>query len=163
MIYPEYDVEPLPARARAFIDGLDRSVLGRFAVDEQGLYLLHLGELYRFIAVALFSQNNRRREYDAVWEKITENEKAIREIVTDYTNRTVFLDELYFWWHSSDNGLLQGNSERGYAPIERNAWMELLSTSPVARHEYFAVGLRDIDFIDRCIAVGVDPEMALTL
>ena len=155
-------IDEIRSSARSFIDSLDRSVLGRFAVDEQALYLLHLAELYNTKLDEL-----QRQGYDHTpdmtlfqnWRSDTH--RALSDLVA-HDDRDAVAVELDFWWIRSDYENASASSFWGLSSQERERLL-LISESPEEMHGYFAAGIWDVPFIERCRADGVDSDLASTV
>ena len=157
-------IAPLSSTARVFIDGLDRSRLGRFAVDEKALYLLHLAELYKI------RLNEITKDYDHDFESVlvrTRKESTRAETVLhDYVqpdDRTGVAEELSLWWKLSGDEVLTDRFVRGMNRMRSHERLSVIAENPVEMHDYFAAGVWDIPLITRCIADGIDADMAVSL
>lgn len=162
-------IDDIPTIARTFIDGLDRSALGSFTVDIHSLYLAHVAELYNAHV------EDFKKDYDLDFEEyLHQAMKASAQAIGTLSyyvpevDRPKVFDELYLWWERNDaypemldNNLRHLLWDHGFNDSRER--LVLIADSPNAFHDYFAVDIWDITFIEKCIADGVDASLAKSL
>jgi len=139
-----YDASAVPA-AGSIVAGIDRTPLGRFAVDDELFYasvLKHTRAVERSM-----ERSDDDDDFDEKFEIIP---------LPDQGGGFYAEVELAF--------LLDTYSPSMFAyTATSKAHVELLrlaSSHPVEFHDYLAVGIRDAGYIGKCIAEGVDAELA---
>jgi len=144
--------EEVVSDSNSFIDSLDRSILGRFAVPRDVLSEAERAQRSGALAVLPGIASVGGAPW---WEQMT----ALRYLGVD-GYKAVFA-EVAYWWSVSDELLLtDGVMEKGWTfdIVER---LRLVVAHP-HMHDYFDNGIWDIVLIERCIADGVDAELALS-
>jgi len=154
-------------RAQHFIDTLDRSALGVFAVDAEALYLMqvseHAGEVYAEIEARSNFDDKSVEEMKAdvketyrIFLLLSESsEKLHREFAYDDVE-----SELYFWWNLSGAPDLVERAAMSRIDMKAHDRLSLIAKSPKELHAYFAEDIWDVELIERLIADGVDASMA---
>ena len=142
----------LEAKSNDFVNGLDRSRLGRFAVPIEALLMIDTLER---IDKSIVSESPEGKEFygerhDRTKYFYSDSKPKMQEI----------LSELFFWWKMHNDPLWAIIPEWDLNLNEESLrLLELYYTHP-DMHDFFDAGIWDISFIARCIADGVDVEMA---
>lgn len=147
--------DEVKALSHSFISGLDRSVLGHFAVDENLLTYLDTNE--RRVGLHLDGYHVGNRSEYAVDDEMEGHLKIMGD------DTLLIIGELLWWWSTTDEPLWE--YKNAVARLKYKAVMERVDT--IARHQdkhpYFSVDIWDIDFIERCLADDIDPIVAKSL
>lgn len=148
------DLKELDDTSKDLLKSWDRSVLGRFGIqDFDVLHLMNMACL-SYVIGQLDDNSYSQISY-----------KLQRRLEQLHIDRSDVQYELYFWWQNSDDVKLQEYVETMRADevlAERLRQFELIA-SHQDKHDYFEAGVWDINFIERCVADGIDPSLALTL
>ena len=160
------DVDEIQTRVRAFIDGLDRSVIGRFAVDEHALYLALVSELRRKKVEKM--ETDGWAEYSSSLKsakrQFEESKRELRDVVTTEQFSTLVYTELIFWGQRSDEADLKEILLWGVSwSAEHDELLTEVSAHPVEMHPFFEAGIWDVPFIETCIADGVDVAISASI
>ena len=134
------------SESEAWVDSIDRSELGAFAVPRVGL-----------VAINATEQSHTDAPYGvalATYSKI--NDAFASAGITRHENH-LYAAEMLYWRGSLDDK--EYRVAYGGA-LERLAELHIIATRPVSMHPYFAVGIWDTGFIERCISDGIDPALA---
>ena len=139
-------------QSRKLIGAIDRSRLGSFAVP---LDALIAGETRERI---LEDTPDYGRYFEAMHhESIARLDKTLVDSGTDEDSVRV---EVLFWWGIYDKSLLR-YSGRALRRDTENAVLRLVDIyENPDMHDYFAAGIWDIPFIERCMSDGIDHEIA---
>ena len=141
---------------------LDRSVLGSFSVDEEILILTHA---YMSSSESFSGDDTYPPDVgSALIKRISEADKRVRAEFPDggRMNSYEAYAELFMWW--AEQGVYaNARALETYEYTNRDAAF----LTKVARHPerlaYYEAGLRDDDFIDRCVADDIDVSMVTSL
>jgi len=153
------DLSALRDEAEAWLTTLDRERISAFShVDETNLFFLYVNWMARCYGSAslqkALSPSSGDPEYAVIWHAVRVSSVASA------------IEALF--WMASDNServrqsVAQENRSRwagGDLAVEK---LNLVYDHQYA-HDYFSAGIWDIEFIDRCIEEGIDPELAMTL
>ena len=145
----------------SWLDGLDRSKLGTFAVSRASL---------TFFYMASYSEAlGKERLNEAIVSIGTPEHSVLIRGILKWEVSTSRAEALF--WFERDSSLLlnaivnrtKANASRQHSTvisdIER---VRNIYTAQYA-HPYFRMGVWDMGFIDSCIAEDIDPEMAATM
>ena len=154
--YRDMTLAELSAMSYAFVNRLDRSPLGRFAVPQKLLLAVDRHERISTLASGGFSV-----EGITVAQSSDRVQDASRESGVPHSDGVV---ELMYWWSVSDEPMWAAKSKRAlFSWVEKPmAWLGIVADNP-EMHPYFAVGLLDYGFVQKCIADGIDVEIAVAL
>ena len=159
------------ARSDAFIDSLDRGVLGRFAVDREALSIHNRINYNQFlVSYGTIIEGNSGELYTATGMQLLERLK----FASGATGKSIpvlrkdVYYELMYWWSQSDNKSMrhEADDEPKVADMhvtrKRMNQLAMVAICP-NYHDYFAVGIWDLGYIERCYNDGIDPVIALEL
>ena len=137
----------IDAATAKFFSSLDRSALGRFAVDEHLLRLQDQVERCRMVGNA------------SVYEVILM--KGLIDAGLGNAGAVAVRQELLFWWWKSMETKLVGWITRMKEPELYGAFHRLSSvTYHPDMHDYFAAGLWNVTDIHKYMDAGIDAELA---
>jgi len=161
-------VDDVAVDAIDFIGSLDRSVLGSFAVDGEALYLSHLVHRYLLVAddlstsISVGDMSYGLYDDRASALKLAQETEDLYNATFPLPYREAAATELFYWWSiSGDDELVEAESH--YGDYQAHNRLALIASSTPLVHSYFAVGIWDTAFIERCTADGVDPELAASM
>jgi len=142
------------AESEVFVTSLDRSSLGVFAAP---LDVFAAVEKSRRLAAKYIGDSESAKFRDAV------DAEAYNAASKDSLLFLSVSSEVYFWWRLSKNPIWKRVTNDGEGFVF-NTMSDLDSVyAHPEMHDYFSAGVWDIAFISRCIADGVDAELAFTL
>ena len=155
---PSLSPAEVEATSERFVTGLDRSRLGDFVVPMDALLAMDI--FYRtsvhvwaasypeaYEAMSIANQVASRKANDACYSAAVE----WRDVVA----------ELLFWWDTADDSPGIHNAIRESVSVGLDRLNTI--TSHPEMHGYFAAGIWDVPFIERCRADGVDSDLASTV
>ena len=155
------------AACHAYIDGLDRSALGEIAVHEWSLYIAHKVQVYGLIADELNARISAGEVSDEVHKELAYAERLAE--VTEHrltgitkTEYEWIKAELFYWWGLSGNSLMEEKAASYSEPTDRLPIAVVASSSP-RMHEYFKLGIWDLDVVSRFVELGVDIELVVSM
>ena len=158
------DADAIIGKSRDWVDSLDRSFLGSFAVDTELLAVMHA--VYTVKAADWkrgSTDTNPAVNHEIVTRMNDRVAEATRKSHSDGVQdrgavARAATAELFFWWsQASVNGAYMKMISP--YPDGRKELLLSLAGNP-ARLPFYEVGLRDERFIDTCIAEGIDAAMA---
>lgn len=152
---PALSLPEVVAESRAYVEGLDRTPLGRFAVHPEALIAVDAFE-------RIMDANTPANGMDALYQPAMDN--ATIHCIRHSTNPDDVRPEMYFWWRSTGDDLWR-KKEYSFAVFVYQYRMDRLQAahSHPEMHDYFAAGIWDVDFIRQCIADGIDAELASSM
>jgi len=135
------------------IAGLDRASLGSFIVPADVLSAVDF--TYRIMA----HRNNGETDHAGSLGRANSRARTLCRDKEIYFNDAAA--EVLFWWNIFDEPLLSSL----VTGVELDARVSELSTvyAHPEMHDFFVAGIWDVAFISRCLADGVDPELAGSL
>ena len=139
----------------AYTSRLDRSELGYMAVDAEALALCDV----------MFRMNNALHNaygtgfYNS--ELIAADNALEARCAFIGVNSMTIRTEMFYWW-KKDGFPVETYNGYNAEIINRLKVLDVIAANP-DKHEYFAAGIWDVDLIERFIADGVDPAIALEL
>ena len=141
--------------AEDFFDSLDRSKYGRFVVGRDVFILVDVSTRARVL------RNNGVNVTDDDNHSWRDMNKALR---AEGVGLHAVTAEIMLWWAESDDPrlvdasriILRGGGDQIPIYVERLRKVEQYP----AMHDYFAVGIWDVDVIAPFVADGIDVEMA---
>jgi len=137
--------------SRRFVDALDRTPLGRFAVRHD---VLVAADYTQRVQAHLDAAGGNASFYD--------NDNTLMRLCLDTgTDVLDALAEVFFWWGEHEPSLLAMLDMR-IDFSDRLRRLSLVSSHP-EMHGYFEAGIWDLDFIGECLTNDVDPELASSL
>ena len=162
-MYLDTIVARIIAASRSWVDSLPRERLGSLAVDE---YLLVLSHAYLYTDPDFRNDEdgvNMRHAGNIILEKrigVTNKFYKANPLSDEYFSADGYT-ELFFWWNLSGmhTEVIENNK---YRQSEDRPFHDLVFNRPEIL-PYYEAGLRDVDFIERCISDGVDADMARSL
>lgn len=157
---PIAEFDELPSVSKAFVKGLDRSVLGAFAVDSEPLFLCDVKERWKVVKDRLTADGTLPLD-DGNYRWSAD---ALAEYGASYEEIYHLFAELYYWWGISDDPELVAavSGEEGKKFTDGIARLATIAAHP-EMHDFFYVGIWDTEFIERCITDGVDVDLALSM
>jgi len=156
-----YTVEGLKRESRDFVYSLDRSVLGSFAVDSG---LLVIADSIQRIDMLHddVEANNLPADLDEL-DRIL-GEKMFR---SKGFKGFGLLPEVCHWWISDGTSAMSRHAnallKRSPEMVSTRAHRLTLAATYPAMHSFFEADIWDVPFIERCIADGVDIDLALSM
>lgn len=155
---PVITIQDLDNASNDFMDSIDRSILGRFAIPDTELLRL-LDMVQRSNIIGRLESVSYDYLIDGLYARLSQFNLEREDV----------RDELFFWWKNGDDEVLKEyvNKRRANDPSyqglsERLNQFDAISTHQ-DKHDYFEAGVWDIALIERCIADDIDPSLALTL
>ena len=145
-----------------WVASLDRSIFGSFATDARLLAVVHA--MYDFDVKATGNPDadfGQAMEHSGSVLEMLDTTLAIPLDEKRFTNWSA-MAEVFHWW--GDNPVyMEYKSRLMYREVNeiRKVFTSLSENPP--RLPYYEAGLRDNDFIDRCITDGVDADLAVAL
>ena len=143
--------------ARAFVASLDRTAFGALAVADADLTYVY--------ALRTVPMDEQYILYQSISTRGTPESIAAGGDISDDRNKLAMF-ELMYWFINSDDpvinahvGLMWSKGTAGFEVLQR---FDTIRENPHA-HSYFAADIWDLDFITRCIADGIDADLAATL
>jgi len=98
--------------------------------------------------------------HGSITEYINKLDALIRD--ADTTLEDVYSEVFYWWRNSGDDALVDYSMESLNPYINARINILSLALNHPERHDYLAVGITDTVAIERFIADGIDPELALS-
>jgi len=145
------------AESKRYVDALDRTGLGVFATP---IPLLAAADVFYRMALLPSARSaiTLRNEW---YERLRGAFVRSCRKQSDMDDATA---EMVFWWGLTDDPLWEQRKicTDNVAVSERLTTLISIHAHP-DMHDYFAAGIWDVDFIERCISDGIDPEMAAVL
>jgi len=145
-------LDDVEAISREFVAGLDRARLGTFAIPVPALEAI-----------------------DTLQRISTRNQELMMDCYTPALNKvrgqsadaglpvSACSTELLFWWDiSGDDGGWGGKFSAGNDTLEENIKRLKIVYDNPGMHDYFDADVWDVDFIARCIADGIDADLAVS-
>ena len=142
-----------------FVGGLDRTRLGRFAIP---LDVLTAEDTLQRIGVSeeaglLPGVSMTSTHYKTMLNKSEGLCKA-----SGIKNRDA-LNEVLFWWRECGDPLWDVDESEEMMEYHKGLPKLITVYDNPDKHDYFEAGIWDVSFIERCIAEGVDAELASSL
>ena len=150
--------ETLYAQANEFIDALDRSELGIFAVPVGALVLAEVSR-----RAAELEEAGVSFEYNFGGSARIRMAVGLRR---ERFNQIDVWAELYYWRNRLGLDVpelplrTQRDRRDNLAAVERLAVLDMVVRHPVEMHEYFELDIWDTDYISQCLSYGVDAAVA---
>jgi len=162
-VYWHRSVDDVVGHSTAFVDSLDRSVLGSLGVPRDVLILLDINERagsLRMVADIHILQLTERKTYDDAYRAYVAAGGEPTFESFDYA-----VGELLWWWSVTDDPMWKDNwYARGVGGWIEDALSRVrLIAARQDMHPFFEVGIWNTDFIERCIADDIDSELAQTM
>ena len=151
--------EELRAISTAFVDGLDRTVLGRFAVPRD---VLISTDMFLRVTSSPVLRNLFLNARDVRRDSFSGDE-ARRLSMHHGLMFSASQHEALFWWRAVPDPLWSDQITYGSKLITNSLDTLSAIVSHPDMHDYFAAGLWDVDFIERCILGDMDTELAVAL
>lgn len=135
----------------SFIRNLNRDILGIAIVP---LNMVFLADLVYAGKLEFVSQPTEANEFYTFTEACTRQNIPIADVQA----------ELFFWWKRSDwkDAAEQVEIYDNHNVVRRIAELEFIADHP-ASQAYLQAGIRNLEFIAKCIQDDVDAQLALTL
>jgi len=153
----------VPADAAAFVDSRNRSLLGRFAVPREHLYLMHVVEVYRLRIPKVPTGFYSKSEEKAI-HLFLAAEAEMKQVIPPAVLSAVRA-ELLFWWQDDGRSMVKtaGDDNRLLELGMSHDKVTAVAESPTTFHPFFMADIWDLDFIARCVAEDIDVELAVSL
>lgn len=166
-LYRWHQLRKASRAADKWFSGLDRSILGIFAVESAILKAV-------YVDYHLHKINPKNFHVDVLAADYLEH--VINSHLPDVSNRESFYSakwdaqiEMYFWLYQSNPSIAMNRdmklNQDGVWTVKEEVFDKLLVVAqyPIQYHPYFAAGLWEPTIVARCVADDIDVEMALEL
>jgi len=146
------------ALSRDFIESMNTTRLGRFGLDSDTLLAADVIQRHRLVNGGGVEIKDSLLDF-----YLTESQRLLSaqgKTINDAHG------ELFFWWKLSGQGdlifYMMDELSHNKNLTHRMGFLSMVIDHR-DMHDYFAVGIMDTDFIERCMADGIDAEMAHSL
>ena len=157
----KYTMTEVKDDSRTFVHSLDRSPLGRYAVDTKLLVIADTIQRLDMLHEVVGGKD--------VGAKLSKLNWKLSSKAVDSTGFTDFgfAPEVFYWWlHYGDAAMCNhANTILNRSTVTMEGYVDRLRLIAANRslHPYFHVGIWDVSLINKFIADGVDPALAIEL
>jgi len=138
-----------------FVDGLDRALLTALNVDTRTLVSVESAMRYWLL------NRNDIEVSDYTLAQAGDDAIAVaREMQTSFSKVE---NDVYFWWEYAREPLWNKDIKKDYRVRWTDIDLRFVMADNPDKLDYFAMGIWDFDYIDRCIANGIDATLAADL